>query len=548
MAKQTENNVGIYLRLSQEDMREGDSLSIDNQKLILTKFVQDKGWKLDDEYIDDGYTGTDFSRPGVQRLLSDAQTGKINTIVVKDLSRFGRNYIEVGRYIDYIFPMANIRFIAINDNVDTADRNSAALDMMPIVNLFNEWHSASTSKKIKAVFEAGAKSGKYLGARVPYGYLKGDDPNHLPVVNPETAPVVKRIFQMRLNGMSQRKIADQLNAEKIACPSDQYCANQGRENQMRCRHLWSKTTVERILKNPMYLGHLVQLKTTTISHKNHKSIPKDESEWVVVENTHEPLITQEIWDRCRELDGKKIGKARKKGTVLPLSAMLFCADCGFSMKYSSVSWMSGKSKDAPRKTTEGFYKCSTYSRFGKEYCSTHYIRKKDIEPIVLSDIQSMMEMVLTDEAEARRSFLSRKQKNSSQQVNADKDKLKAKKARIAELDRLMQSVYEDKLNGAIEPEICSKLLSQYSSEQKALTAETEQIESRLMAQRQDESDVERFIERLKQYEGAEVLTRAMCLELIDHITVDAYCKNKNDRDICIYYKLLDKGYSEQSDT
>ena len=163
MAKQTENNVGIYLRLSQEDMREGDSLSIDNQKLILTKFVQDKGWNLVDAYIDDGYTGTDFSRPGVQRLLSDAQTGKINIIVVKDLSRFDRNYIEVGRYIDYIFPMNNIRFIALNDGVDTADRDSAALEMMPIVNLFNEWHSSSTSKKIRAVFLANAKAGNYMG-------------------------------------------------------------------------------------------------------------------------------------------------------------------------------------------------------------------------------------------------------------------------------------------------------------------------------------------------------------------------------------------------
>ena len=202
MAKQTENNVGIYLRLSKEDMLEGESLSIENQKMILTKFVHDKGWNLVSEYVDDGYSGTDFDRPGIQRLLADAQLGKINIVVVKDLSRFGRNYIEVGRYIDYIFPMNNIRFIALNDNVDTADRSSAALDMMPIINLFNEWHSSSTSKKIKAVFEASAKAGKYLGGRVPYGYDRGDDPNHLPVINPETAPVVKHIFELRLQGLS----------------------------------------------------------------------------------------------------------------------------------------------------------------------------------------------------------------------------------------------------------------------------------------------------------------------------------------------------------
>lgn len=173
MAKQTENNVGIYMRLSKEDLQDGDSLSIENQKLMLTKFVREKGWTLVSEYADDGYSGTSFDRPGIQRLLSDAQLGKINIVVVKDLSRFGRNYIEVSRYIDYIFPMNHIRFIAINDGVDTADRSSTALDMMPIVNLFNEWHSSSTSKKIKAVFEVNAKAGKYLGSKVPYGYNMG---------------------------------------------------------------------------------------------------------------------------------------------------------------------------------------------------------------------------------------------------------------------------------------------------------------------------------------------------------------------------------------
>ena len=169
MAKQTENKVGIYLRLSQEDLREGDSVSIDNQRMILTKYVKEKGWTLVDTYADDGWTGTDFNRPEVQRLLDDAKSGRINIIVVKGLSRFGRNYIQVGQYIDYIFPLNNIRFIALNDGVDTADRNSTALEMMPIINLFNEWHASSTSKKIKAVVEANAKAGKYGCIRLHQG-------------------------------------------------------------------------------------------------------------------------------------------------------------------------------------------------------------------------------------------------------------------------------------------------------------------------------------------------------------------------------------------
>ena len=175
MAKQTIYNAGIYVRLSQEDMRAGESLSIENQKLILTKYVKEQGWNLVDTYVDDGFSGTNFDRPGVQRLLDDAQTGKINLIIVKDLSRFGRNYIEVGQYIDYIFPINNIRFIALNDNVDTADRDSNAMEMMPIINLFNEWHAASTSKKIKAVFLANAKAGKYTCPVPAYGYTKAKD-------------------------------------------------------------------------------------------------------------------------------------------------------------------------------------------------------------------------------------------------------------------------------------------------------------------------------------------------------------------------------------
>lgn len=546
MAKQTVNNVGIYLRLSQEDMRDGDSLSIENQKMMLTKFVNEKGWNLVSEYIDDGYTGTDFERPGVQKLLADAQLGKINTVVVKDLSRFGRNYIEVGRYIDYIFPMNNIRFIAISDNVDTADRSSSALDMMPIINLFNEWHSASTSKKIKAVFETNAKAGKYLGSKVPYGYIRGEDENHLPVVNPETAPIVQRIFQMRVSGMSQRRIADTLNAEGITCPSDYYYNKKGKENIIDCRHLWGRSAVDHILKNRMYLGDLVQLKSTTVSHKNHKTIPKDESEWAIVPDTHEALITKEIWDRCRELDEERTtGKVTKQGDVKPLSALMYCADCGFRMKYSTTSKWRGQTTGNPHKIIEKYYKCSTYSMYGKEACSTHYISLRNIESLVLGDIRSMIEMVQIDETDARKKFLARKQRNQSQYNNFSKDKLKAHKSRIAELDNLMQSVYEDKVQGNIPASVCGKLLEKYEAEQKALVSEVSQIETQLLTAKQDEKDVDQFITSLKKYQNAEILTREMCLELIDHITIDEFFKGKTERDIHIYYKFIDKGYTKQ---
>ena len=197
---QLNSKVGLYMRLSKDDERAGESLSIENQRIILTKYAQERGWTITDEYIDDGYSGTNFDRPEVQRLLEDAKTGKIDTIIVKDLSRFGRNYIFVGQYVDYIFPMYNIRFIAISDNVDTANTNSAGMDMMPIMNVFNEWHSANTSKKIRAVLEASQKAGKYTSGYYPYGYLVGGDDNRTAIIDEPAAEVVRRIFQMRIEG------------------------------------------------------------------------------------------------------------------------------------------------------------------------------------------------------------------------------------------------------------------------------------------------------------------------------------------------------------
>ena len=223
---------------------------------------------------DDGYSGTDFERSGVTRLLEDAKTGKINLIICKDLSRFGRNYIQVGQYIDYIFPTYNIRFIALNDHIDTADKDNSAMDMMPIVNLFNEWHAASTSKKIKAVIEANCKAGKYRATAAPYGYIKGDDEKHLPIVDEPAANVVRRIFEMRSQGISPRHIADKLNEEKIPIPSDYYYAKLGKTNPRRTNHLWCTERITAICKNPTYLGHLAQMRTTTVSYKNHKTVKK----------------------------------------------------------------------------------------------------------------------------------------------------------------------------------------------------------------------------------------------------------------------------------
>lgn len=541
MAKQTIYNAGIYVRLSQEDMRAGESLSIEHQKLILTKYVREQGWNLVDTYVDDGFSGTDFNRPSVQRLLSDAQTGRINLIICKDLSRFGRNYIEVGQYIDYIFPLHNIRFIALNDNVDTANRDSNAMEMMPVINLFNEWHASSTSKKIKAVNLANAKAGKYTCANAAYGYTKADDEKHTPIIDPEAAEVVRRIFKLRSQGMSPRAIGDQLNAENIPIPSDYRCQKKGIVNTKYTRHLWTQVQIRQILDNPIYLGKLAMMRVTSVSYKNHKKVRKDPSEWVVTEDTHEAIISQELWDKVREAEkAVSHGKRDGKGVTQPLSGMLFCPDCGYKMKAAGRK-RTLKSGELIR---ECYYNCSSYVLHGKELCSTHYISQKQIEAVIIADIRSMAELVVKDEQTARAAFLSKKEQQTSRQSKADIKKLNDSKHRLAELENLMQSVYEDKVMGKIPEHICVSFLEKYEAEQQELRAVIADLEERLSAEKQDREDVEEFIRRLKKYVDVQTLTRELGLELIEYVTVGAYTPNES-REINIYYKFLDKPLNDK---
>lgn len=538
-AKQTIYNAGIYVRLSQEDMRAGESLSIENQKLILTKYVKEQGWNLIDIYVDDGYSGTSFDRPGVKRLLDDAKNGVINLILCKDLSRFGRNYIQVGQYIDYIFPTYNIRFIALNDNVDTASKDTSAMDMMPIVNLFNEWHSSSTSRKIKAVIAANAKAGKYRATAAPYGYVKSDTENRLPIPDEPAASVVRRIFEMRSKGTSPRHIADALNAEKIPIPSDYYYAKLGKPNPRKTAHLWSTDRIKQILRNPTYLGHLVQLRTTTVSYKNRKVIKNNEEDMVIIKNTHEPLVSQEVWDKVREIESSvSQGKRTKKGETMPLSGLMFCADCGEKMRLGTNN-TTNSSKKLPRKYIRHNYQCGAYSRFGKFYCTSHYIKMKDIDALILEDIKMRAKLVISDEDAARKYFLSQKEQYNSKQSENDMKLLREGQARLAELEKLIPSIYEDKVIGKIPEDVCVKLLEKYQAEQKALSAEVDMLESKLLAVKRDRQDVEEYIRRLKKYSEVDTLTREMALELIEYVTIDEYAKDR-PRDIHIYYKLLDK--------
>lgn len=541
MTRQSTYNVGIYVRLSQEDMREGESLSIENQKKMLTDYVsQQAGWNLVGIYEDDGYSGTNFDRPGVRQLLDDAKSGKINLILCKDLSRFGRNYIEVGQYIDYIFPSFNIRFIALSDNVDTLDRNSTAMDLMPIMNLFNEWHAANTSKKVRSVLAQNAKEGKYIASFAAYGYLKGDDEKHTPIIDEPAAKVVRRIFELRATGITPTQIAKILNADGVPIPSDYRAQRLGKPNPYKNTfHYWSHVAVRNILGNPIYIGHLAQQKFTTVSFKNHKSVRRGKDEWVIAENTHEPIISQELWDKCQEVDRcASHGKIMKKGIVLPLNSMMFCPDCGAKMKLNGHA----KKKDG---SVNYFYACGTYSRCGASTCTTHYISQKQIEKIVLTDILAKARYVIENEEEARQEFLRRKETEGTKHLDDARQQLVKCQSRLADLKVMTQKVYQDKLLGKVPEDLCLETLGQFRAEEAELTEKVKSLTATLEQDSKARDDIEEFICRLKQYADAPELTREMCVDPIEYVVIGDRPKDKSTpRRIQIYYKFLDNGLAE----
>ena len=530
--KQKHYIAGLYFRLSQEDERQGESVSIDNQRSMLRKYAEEHGFEIHDEYIDDGVSGTTFDRPDVQRLLDDAKTGVINTIIVKDLSRFGRNYIEVGQYVDYVFPAFGIRFIAIQDNVDTENRDSNAMEMMPIMNIFNEWHAANTSKKIRAVKKAHAKEGIYTAKKAAYGYKIGTDKKRTPVIDEETAPIVRRIFEMYASGISPIKIAETLNLEGIMSPATYAYSQIGQKPKPNVMGLWTAVTIREMLNNIIYIGHMAQLRWTSLSYKNHKRFRRDESEWAIVYNTHESIISQELWNRCQERK-KSVAKGRrtKVGYTHPLSGFLFCADCGNKMKLSTI---------ISRSTGKRLYRfdCGHHVRYGKAYCFSHFIAARIVEEIVLDDIREMAKSIVLDEKAIREDFIRHNAELADKAIKSAKKELQAKRKRIEELSRLMQVAYEDRVKGKMPEDICIGFIQKYSEEQKRLGTEIVDTEKKLTETEDTIQSADEFIRNIKKYLEAPELTREMCYELIDRIIVGGSpTVTGKERTIEIVYKV-----------
>lgn len=529
-------NVGIYCRLSNDDERDGESVSIENQKLLLQSYVRQMGWNEVDVYIDDGYSGTNFNRPGVQRLIADAKAKRINLILVKDLSRFGRNYIEFGQYTDYLFPSLGCRFIALNNGIDTMSNNGST-DVMCFLNLFNEFYSRDTSKKVKAVKRACAENGKFMGTYPAYGYKRDPEDKHHLVIDEETAPTVRRIFSMRAAGMGFHAIAAQLNEEGLPSPGMLYYQRKGKPDLRRVNHKWAEETVKQLIRNEVYIGNMVQGKTGTMSYKSRKTITKPEDEWIRVEGTHEAIISRDVWDTVVSIDRKRVLKKEPSDGIKSIFAgLVYCADCGFKMRNHTEKFTY---KDGTPGRYSSFI-CGNYARSGKSACTIHTIYENVLEQIVLSDIREKARCAAHDPEQLTRQIIRMKEQETRGRLTSCEQELKAVRARLSELERLMQNLYEDKCSGAIPQSVFQTLMRKYESERAEKADALPELERRLKAHMENRQDAGCWTEIIRQYTEITKLDESILFALVDRIEVGEARKIDGVRvcDVKVYYRYV----------
>lgn len=469
MASQKQQYTVLYGRLSQEDERVGESNSILHQRDLLESYAQAKGFENTLFLADDGYSGTNFERPSWKKIVEMIEAGEVSTLIVKDTSRLGREYLQVGYYMEIYFPQKSVRFIAVNDGVDSAVESSN--DFNPIRNWANELHAKDTSRKVRAVKKLQAERGERLGGKPPYGYKTSEaDPTHLEP-DAEAAEVVRQIFTLCASGKGPSQIARILTEQNILTPANYYFQKTGKTHHGRdplrpCA--WSGTTVSDILGNLVYLGHTVGLRRTTISYKNKTIVQRPESEQFLVENTHPPLISQEQWEIAQEVRQHKKRTAKQMDEPNPFSGLVFCADCGKPMVLHRATTM---------KKLEYNFKCYTYGKKGKSACSAHHIRECDLTQIVLDDLRRVTHFARMKERQFA-AYIN--QKNSAelrQEINRILRELDTMKRRSAELAKLFKRLYEDNVLGRVTDEQYRMLAGDYTDEQRLLEEEVPKKEN-----------------------------------------------------------------------
>lgn len=538
MREQQNYTAGIYCRLSSEDSAEHESMSIGNQKAMLSDYVKRHGWEVGDIYIDDGYSGTNFERPDFKRMIGDIENGKINMVVVKDLSRLGRNYIMCGQYTEIYFPEKGVRFIAVNDNVDTIN-NTGSMDITPFKHILNDMYAKDISTKIKSSLHMKAMRGEYLGALDPYGYVRDPKDKHKLLVNEETAPIVKRIFEMCAGGMGSRSIATTLNNEGVLSPAEyNRFKNHDPEKDgafVRKRY-WCQTYIRTMLQNEMFIGSMVQGRHYTPSYRTKKRVKNDREDWIVVKGMHEPIISEELFEQAQKaLHSRKI-QPRKDSPhhVDPdvFSGLFRCEACGTAMR--------------KHRTHNGkyiYYVCGRHHQQGKFACSSHYINCDVITRLVREDIKRNAVLFTEDTERAVRELTEKKCSDDQKKMSQMKSELTASRNQLAGLDAKLRRAYEDNLSGKLPDHIFTMLIGNYDEEKETLQRTIRELEKRIDASNAARSDVERFSKLIQKYTSFEELDSFMLHELIEKITIyetpnmGRYRKGK-EKIVTIYYKFV----------
>ena len=529
----------IYARLSKEDMehsKKGVSLSIEHQIVILTDFVKEQGWPPPKVFYDDDSTGTNFNRKGFQAMYDEAQNGTdINVIVIKDTSRFGRNWVDSGVYFRNIEKMG-VRFISIQESIDTADPHCPGLKMLPFYFIFNEWHSATTSEKIRTVLNKQAEQGKYRASRVLFGYDKDPNDKYKLIIDPPAAEVVRRIFEMRMQKFSYGAIARVLNSDGIPSPSEYHALRFNTKNKRSYDGKWASETVDRVLGNLAYCGDIARNRSGTKDYIDRRAIHRPKEEWIITENMHEPIVSREIFDKCAAMR-INTGRVRrtKESEIRPFASLLVCADCGYKLVQSYTSYTL---RTTGEKVLVYGFNCGTFNSKGKDACTSHYISEKSLSALVIADIREKAGQVLKDESAARERFYTIKAQSSGTKLNADKTALKRVSKRLDELDRLMQAAFEKSVLGGEASELFLEYARKYEAEKQELTKQVGQLTASIEQQSRTESDVETFIALMKKFADVTELDRATVVELIDRITVLA--EEGRPREIEIHYNLIGK--------
>ena len=501
----------LYGRLSQDDGKAVESNSVTNQRLMLEKYALDNGFENVLFLADDGYTGTNFERPSWKQIEEMIKRGEVETLIVKDLSRLGREYLRVGYYLELFFPNMGVRFIAVNDGVDSLVEGSN--DFSPIRNWANELHAKDSSKKVRAVKKLQAERGERLGGRPPYGYKKANRESKKLVPDDEAAAVVQKIFSLCASGKGPNQIARILREEKVLTPSNYYYQNHEKSHaklDLTRPYAWSSSTVTGILDNKVYLGHTVGLRTTTISYKNKTTVHRPESECAVVENTHPALIKKEQWDIVQEVRTHKKRTPKHMDEPNLFSGLAYCADCKQSMVLHRASSM---------KKSDYNFKCYTYGKRGRSECTPHHIREEDLYAVVLDDLRRVTHFARQKERQFAEYINRKNTAQLRQEINTLQKELGAMRRRRNELTALFKRLYEDNVLGRVTNEQFRLLSADYNAEQRELDEAIPQKEERQEKLKASAANVEAFIEKAKRYRTIDELTPQIVHLFISRIEV-----------------------------